>query len=165
MAYCVSCDKEVKTGKFCNTCGKQLIGSKAEMSDSISLDAGSDAGTTSGSTVTALWAHLAPLLGAVAGLFTGGLALLLLWLPGLLIRNSLKSTAFDKRHATESMNFQLSLLLYVIILLPVALLTLGLGAFLYIPLGITALVFNIQAIVNANHGREYRYPLTIRFVK
>ncbi len=159
MAFCVSCNKEVKTGKFCNTCGKQLVDQAAAVAEAPKAE------EKPTSTTTALWAHLAPLLGSIAGLFTGGLALLLLWLPGLLIRNSLKSTEFDKRHATESMNFQLSLLIYVACLLPVALLTLGLGAILYIPLGIVALIFNIQAIVAANYGREFRYPLTIRFVK
>jgi uncharacterized Tic20 family protein len=36
---------------------------------------------------------------------------------------------------------------------------------LLVLLAITAVVLNILAAVAANAGREYRYPLTIRFVK
>jgi uncharacterized Tic20 family protein len=34
-----------------------------------------------------------------------------------------------------------------------------------IGLAIAALIFNILAITAASNGREYRYPMTIRFVK
>jgi uncharacterized Tic20 family protein len=44
------------------------------------------------------------------------------------------------------------------------LLTFGIAAFLYIPLGLFALVFMILAAVKANQGQPYTYPLTIRFV-
>jgi uncharacterized Tic20 family protein len=161
MAYCASCNKEVKTGKFCHTCGKQLVDQPAAGFDSITETTSTTTGTGS---QLAMWSHLAPLLGAVA-CFIIVVSGFLLWLPGLIIRNSAKATAFDKRHATESLNFQLSLLLFVAVLVPVSFLTIGLGALLYVPLGIMALVFNIMAIVAANQGNEYRYPISIRFVK
>jgi uncharacterized Tic20 family protein len=117
----------------------------------------------------AMWAHLAPLLAVVAGWLTVGIAWLLLWLPGLLIRQSASATDFDRRHATESLNFQLSLLLYIAAGTVFSIITIGIGLFIAGPaligLAIAALVFNIMAISAANAGREYRYPLTIRFVK
>jgi uncharacterized Tic20 family protein len=112
-----------------------------------------------------MWSHLAALLASVGALLTSGLTGLVAWLPGLLIRNSANATAFDKRHATESLNFQLSLLIYAAVLTVIGFLTLFLGFILFIPFGIAALIFNITAITAANAGREYRYPLTIRFVK
>lgn len=162
MAFCVACNKEVNTGKFCNTCGRQLVDSAAAASDSIQ-----SADTTSNNSYKqfAMWSHLAALLASVASLITQGITGLVAWLPGLLIRNSSNATAFDKRHATESLNFQLSLLVYVAVVTVVGFLTLFVGFILLAPLGITALVFNIMAISAANAGREYRYPLTIRFVK
>jgi uncharacterized Tic20 family protein len=162
MAFCVACNKEVNTGKFCNTCGRQLVDSAAAASDSIQ---GPETTSNISYKQFAMWSHLAALLASVGSLLTSGLTGLLAWLPGLLIRNSANATAFDKRHATESLNFQLSLLIYVAALSVVGVVTIGIGFILLVPLGITALVFNITAITAANAGREYRYPLTIRFVK
>jgi len=162
MAFCVACNKEVNKGKFCNTCGRQLVDSAAAASDSIQ---GPDTTSNISYKQFAMWSHLAALLASVASLITQGVTGLVAWLPGLLIRNSANATAFDKRHATESLNFQLSLLVYVAVVTVVGFLTLFVGFVLLLPLGITALVFNITAITAANAGREYRYPLTIRFVK
>jgi uncharacterized Tic20 family protein len=95
--------------------------------------------------------------------------LFLLWLPGLLIRNSASATEFDKRHATESMNFQLTILIFTAAGTIFSIVTLGVGLLIVLPafiaLGIAALIFMIMGAVAANQGREYRYPLTIRFVK
>ncbi|NBS61996.1 MAG: DUF4870 domain-containing protein, partial [Microbacteriaceae bacterium] len=117
----------------------------------------------------AMWAHLAPLLAVVAGFLTAGIIWILLWLPGVLIRQSASATDFDRRHATESLNFQLSLLLYIAAGTVFSIITIGIGLLIAGPaligLAIAALVFNIMAISAANAGREYRYPLTIRFVK
>jgi uncharacterized Tic20 family protein len=96
-------------------------------------------------------------------------ALFLLWLPGLLIRNSASATEFDKRHATESMNFQLTMLIFTIAGTIFTIVTLFAGIVLVLPaalaLGIAALIFMIMGSIAANDGKEYRYPLTIRFVK
>jgi uncharacterized Tic20 family protein len=163
MAFCVACNKEVNTGKFCNTCGRQLVDSAAAASDSIQ---GPETTSNISYKQFAMWSHLAPLLVSVGSLLTQGVAGLFAWLPGLLIRNSANATAFDKRHATESLNFQLSFLIYLVATTIFGFFTPGfLGFVLLLPLGITQLVFNILAITTANAGGEYRYPLTIRFVK
>jgi uncharacterized Tic20 family protein len=36
---------------------------------------------------------------------------------------------------------------------------------LLVALGIAAVIFNIMGAVAANSGKEYRYPLAIRFIK
>jgi len=75
---------------------------------------------------------------------------------------------FVRRHAVESLNFQISLLIYSAagVLLPIV--TLGLGLLAVIPVFLVALVailvFVIQASVRAGNGEDYRYPLTIRLV-
>jgi uncharacterized Tic20 family protein len=92
-----------------------------------------------------------------------------LWLPPLLIKSSNSATDFDKRHATESLNFQITLALYIVACLSIGFATLTLAFLivgpLLIALAICAVVFNIMGAVAANAGREYRYPLSIRFVK
>ena len=166
MGYCVSCAKDVKTGKFCPTCGRQLLTTqelKAEVSaaDKVSEPVKSKSNL-------ALWVHLAPLIAGFVAIFLF-VALFLLWLPGLLVRNSATATEFDKRHATESMNFQLTMLVFSVAATIFSIVTIGIGLLIVVPaaiaLGIAALIFMIMGAVAAGDGREYRYPLTIRFVK
>jgi len=163
MAFCAACQIEVANAKFCTTCGRQLVDASAPAESQVSTPAATS------SKNLAMWSHLAPLLAVVAGFLTAGIVWLLLWLPGVLIRQSASATDFDRRHATESLNFQLSLLLYIAAGTVFSIITIGIGLFIAGPaligLAIAALVFNIMAISAANAGREYRYPLTIRFVK
>ena len=63
----------------------------------------------------------------------------------------------------ESINFQISILIYVAISL--VLLCVVVGIFLLIAVGIFGLVMIIIATIKANQGMRYRYPLTIRFVR
>ena len=166
MGYCVSCAKDVKTGKFCPTCGRQLLTTqelKAEASAAEKV-----AAPAQGKSNLALWVHLAPLIAAVVSIWLT-VALFLLWLPGLLIRNSATSTDFEKRHATESMNFQLTILIFSAVAVAFSIFTLGIGVLLVVPaafaVSIAALIFMIMGAVAASSGREFRYPVSIRFVK
>ena len=104
-----------------------------------------------------LWGMLAHLLSFVAAyLFLGFVAPLIV----LLVFGS--RSAFVRANAVESLNFNLSWLLYGIIAVILALLLIG---FLILAaLGIAYLVLIILASVKANNGEVYRYPLTIRFV-
>jgi hypothetical protein len=63
----------------------------------------------------------------------------------------------------ESLNFQISMTLYAII--PVILVIILIGIFLLIALAIVDLILIIVAAIKANEGVQYRYPLTIRFIK
>jgi uncharacterized Tic20 family protein len=69
---------------------------------------------------------------------------------------------FVRRHAVESLNFQISLLIYLVI--SAILVFLVVGIFMLIALGIFALVVIILATMAASNGQDYRYPLTIRLV-
>lgn len=70
---------------------------------------------------------------------------------------------FADYHGKEALNFQLSMLIYSIISILLAFVLIGF-LFLLI-LSIMYIVFPIIAAVKANNGEEYRYPLTIRFIR
>lgn len=79
---------------------------------------------------------------------------------------------FVRRHAVESLNFQISLLIYSLVAAVVGFLlvvvTLGVGLFVVVPvavvLGLLVLALIILATVKASNGEDYRYPLTIRLI-
>lgn len=93
----------------------------------------------------------------------GFLCPLVIW---LVYRNR---SDFIRRHALESLNFQLSLLIYSAIAVILILVTFGLGILIIVPLiiigAVAALVVIILATMAASSGRDYRYPLTIRLVR
>jgi len=72
-------------------------------------------------------------------------------------------SAYVRAHAVESLNFNLTWLLYAIIGVALAFLLIGIP--ILIALGIAYLVLVIIASVRANNGEFFRYPLTIRFVR
>jgi uncharacterized protein len=104
-----------------------------------------------------LWAMLAHLLSFVAAyLFLGFVAPLVV----LLVFGP--RSAYVRAHAVESLNFNLTWLLYAIVAVVLAFLFIGIP--ILIALGIAYLVFVVIASVRANNGEFYRYPLTIRFI-
>ena len=66
-------------------------------------------------------------------------------------------------HAAEALNFHLSLLFYVVCLIPLCVIFVGIP--LLIVIGIASVVLAVIAAVRASDGVLYRYPLTIRLVK
>jgi uncharacterized Tic20 family protein len=72
---------------------------------------------------------------------------------------------FVRQHVTEAFNFQLSLVIYSVAVGVLSVVTLGIASFLFIPLGIVALIFMILAAIAANRWQQYTYPLTIRLIK
>ena len=196
MAFCSSCGIESKAGSFCSSCGTPLANQTA-------------AQVTVGS-IKAMWVHLAPLLLAVISTFIALIVTALaaesqtsdydfgifpinfvsivpmsiLWVPALIVRLAPSSTPFERRHASASLNYQISLFIYisVIFLLAIfgtissfstlslnsifnawgvwALATIALGV-----LGILSLVFNIAGSSAGSAGKEYRYPIAIKFLK
>jgi len=104
-----------------------------------------------------LWGMLAHLLSFVAAYialgFVAPLVVLLVYGP---------RSAYVRAHAVESLNFNLSWLLYAIV--AGILLIVGIGLLLLIALGIAYVILVIMASVRANNGQFFRYPLTIRFV-
>jgi uncharacterized Tic20 family protein len=79
-----------------------------------------------------------------------------------------QQSPYVRRHAVESLNFQISLLIYLVAATIFSVVTIGLGLIIVLPLGAVALVailvFLVQASVKAANGEEYRYPFTLRFV-
>jgi uncharacterized protein len=66
-------------------------------------------------------------------------------------------------HGKESMNFQISMLLYNIVAAILCLVLIGFALLLI--LWIANTVFVIIASVQASEGKLYRYPIAIRFIK
>ena len=105
-----------------------------------------------------LWGMLAHLLSFVAAyLFLGFVAPLVV----LLVFGP--RSAYVRAHAVESLNFNLSWLLYGIVGVILAFLLIGIP--ILIALGIAYLVLVVIASVRANNGEFFRYPLTIRFIR
>lgn len=111
-----------------------------------------------------LAAHLSSFLGAFVG--AAFLGPLVVWL----IKRD--EHPFVDHHGKESLNFQLSVLLYFIVggiaAIPLTLVTLGIGLIVLIPLavglGLAWLILPIIAAVKAANGEGYRYPITVRFI-
>ncbi|GBE39359.1 MAG TPA: DUF4870 domain-containing protein [Nitrospirae bacterium] len=99
-------------------------------------------------------------LGAFAGyIFPFGniLAPLIIWL----IKK--EEMPFVNDQGKESLNFQISITIYFLISILLALVLIG--YVLMLGLAIFDVVMVIIATVKANKGEAYRYPLTIRFLK
>jgi uncharacterized Tic20 family protein len=69
---------------------------------------------------------------------------------------------FIRRHATEALNFNLCVLLYVLVSAVLVLVLIGIP--MLVAIGLLYLVTTIQGALAASRGEEYRYPLTIRFI-
>jgi uncharacterized Tic20 family protein len=100
-------------------------------------------------------AHLSAFLAAYIALgFLGPLVV-------LLVRGD--RSPFVRKHAVEALNFNITVLIYVAI--GVVLIIIGIGILLLVAVGILYVVAVIIGAVRASSGQDYRYPLTIRFVR
>jgi len=105
----------------------------------------------------ALAAHLSALLSIVVVLMFAG---------PLLVYLAKKDDPFVRRHAVEALNFNLSITLYLCVALLARLVVSGgLVLALFVSLLIAWFAFVCLAATKAGQGAEYRYPLTIRFVR
>ena len=122
---------------------------------------GSNGGAVSGPDRTwAAAAHIGSLVAAFVAM--GFLAPLIV----LLARGN--DSPYVRRHAVESLNFQISLLIYIAVAFVAVLFTLGIAFIVVIPIGAVVALFALIAIVMAtaaaNRGDDFRYPLCIRLV-
>lgn len=99
--------------------------------------------------------HSLDCIAHVLGLLTGFIGPLILMLC--------TQEASAKRHATEALNWQLSLLIYMVV--SFFLVFLIVGIFTLIAVVIMDLVFCIIAAVKAGQGVFWKYPMSIPFVK
>ncbi len=94
------------------------------------------------------------------------------FLAPLLVMLLKGNSPFVRRHAVESLNFQISLLIYslagTVIGIVIAILTVGIALIVIIPLvailALVVLILIIVATIRAANGEDYRYPLTLRFI-
>lgn len=94
----------------------------------------------------------------VAGLF-GGLAFLG---PLIVLLVKGNESPWVRRQSVESLNFQISILIYAVVSAILLILLIG---FLLLPAVLIGwLVLTVIGSVKASNGEDYRYPLTIRMV-
>lgn len=97
------------------------------------------------------------LLSHIGTFFGGFIVPLIVWL----IKK--EESDFVTRHAKESLNFQISLIIYFVG--SAVLMVILVGIFLMFAVGIFAFITVILATVAASSGKDYKYPLNIRFIK
>jgi len=67
------------------------------------------------------------------------------------------------QNGKASLNFQMSILLYMILAVPLCLIIIGIPIIMF--LGVLKIVCIIIASVKASKGEEYRYPISIPFIQ
>ena len=100
--------------------------------------------------------HLSQLLHYITG-FGGFIVPLVIWL-------STRDRVLDmNEHGKAIINFQLSMLLFIILAIP-GIFIFGLGILLLIAVGIAGFVIPIVNAVRASNGEDPTYFMTIRFI-
>ena len=133
-------------------------------------DSRGDVATRPGRTYTTV-GHLLGLVSALDAMgFLGLIGSIIMW------RIKAKESPFHDDHGREAVNFQISLLLYMIggaiILGLFTAITLGVGIILTGPAAVLGIVFLIgirlvgciRGAIAANRGEYYRYPMCLRFL-
>ena len=115
--------------------------------------------TGGGSTGLAMFVHLSILIGFVIPFF-GLIVPIVVWIT------KKDSDGLATANAKEAINFQITTILWSLLVVGVALLGFKIFAFFFVAgalavaLGIAFVVLPIIAAVKANGGDEYRYPIT-----
>lgn len=99
-------------------------------------------------------AHWSAFVGAFVALaFLGPLLVLLL--KG-------NESAYVRRQAVESLNFQISMFIYAVVSGVLVLVLVGL--LMLVVVGLVWVVFTLIGTIRSTNGEEYRYPLTLRLI-
>jgi len=110
-----------------------------------------------GAAVPSQEARTMAMLCHLLAIFTGFLGPLILWLV------KKDTDPFVDRQGKEALNFQITVLIASFVS---GLLTMVCIGMVLLPIVVIAnLVFCIMACVAANKGQDYRYPVSIRFIK
>ena len=107
-------------------------------------------------TSTAVFCHLAALLGYIGIPFGGIIGPLVIWL----IKRD--QSPFVDDHGRESLNFQITVLIAMLCCIPLVFIAIGIILLPVIAIG--SLICVIIAAIKAGGGELYRYPMTIRFI-
>jgi len=94
------------------------------------------------------------ILAHILGLFTSFIGALVIYL--------IAEDSFAKENAKEALNWQISLIIYMIISAILIFVIIGLA--LLVILGILNLVFCIYAAIKASDEEVWKYPASIRFI-
>ncbi|HEV3146277.1 MAG TPA: DUF4870 domain-containing protein [Gemmataceae bacterium] len=105
-----------------------------------------------------MYVHLA----ALAGLVVPGGSLVGPLIAWLIKKDEMP---FVDRHGKEEVNFQLNILVLLLLTIPIVFITFGIGIFLPVAVGILGVVMPIIAGMKANNGEEYQYPYIVRMIK
>jgi uncharacterized protein len=83
--------------------------------------------------------------------------------PLIFLLNDKSTGGFVRAHARESLNFQITMLIASVVIVPLCFVLVG------IPLLCAQFIFElivvIKAAMAANDGKSYQYPLNLRFLK
>lgn len=104
------------------------------------------------------WAMIAHM-----GAFVAAWVALGLLAPLFVLLTKGKESDFIRRHAVESLNFQINALIWMVI--SVLLFFVVIGIFMLAIVGIWYLIAVIMGSLAASKGRRFRYAFIIRFVK
>ena len=110
----------------------------------------------------ALWIHVAALIAQIATVSSGGIAFFIPCLVAALMWQIRKDDPYIDDHGREAVNFQLSLIFLGLILIPISIVTCGVGAVLYVGLPILTIIGGVMAAMAAYRGEYFRYPMTWR---
>lgn len=173
MLTCRKCGDDMpEEALFCPGCGASAAAEPGEVPPPSPATSASRTygGVSSGDRNMAMLCHLISFVGIVIP-FGNILGPLVVWLI------QREKSPFVDEHGKESINFQLSLIVYsfvgVLLLVVSAILVIVfIGIFMLVIVGLIVLalfVFSlivvIVASVRASNGEMYRYPLSIRFLK
>jgi len=72
-----------------------------------------------------------------------------------------ESSSWVDQNGKSSLNFQISILLYMILIIPLCFIVVGIP--MIIVLWITSVICTIMASIKASKGEKFKYPLSIPF--
>ena len=172
MAYCNQCGNDLPEGAlFCPGCGASVAAADAPPERSqpdTQLQGDTETGATPPPAVgqipkdvrnMAMLCHLVSFAGLTGIPLTNILGPLFIWLM------KREDSPFIDTHSKESLNFQISMTIYLVISAILIVIVIVIGILLLVIFFVFDIVVVIVAAIRANGGQEYRYPLTMRFVK
>jgi uncharacterized Tic20 family protein len=106
----------------------------------------------------AIVAHLGPVALTLLSLGTLG------WLVPLVVWLTQKTSLFVAAHAKEALNFNITLLLFFLLTLPVLVFFFCIGIPIWGLIWAAQIVLAVLAAIAASDGKGYRYPFTLRLV-